>query len=201
MTDNFEVLIDSFIANKVGIDEHFLSDKLAASLKQNLLQIIKADKLKDAGIGNTGLNINKALRSDKIYWLDKSNMNIAETDFYILIDAFVLLLNTTCFTGITGYEFHYSAYNEGAFYSKHIDQFQQNGSRAFSMIMYLNPDWVLADGGELQLYGEQAMQHIAPTNGKCVFFKSTEMPHEVLITNKPRYSITGWLKTGGIVEG
>jgi SM-20-related protein len=31
-------------------------------------------------------------------------------------------------------------------------------------------------------------------SGKSVFFKSSELVHEVLTTNKPRMSITGWLK-------
>jgi SM-20-related protein len=31
-------------------------------------------------------------------------------------------------------------------------------------------------------------------NGKGVFFKSGELEHEVLLANKMRMSITGWLK-------
>jgi len=38
-------------------------------------------------------------------------------------------------------------------------------------------------------------QAISPTNGKTVFFKSDELLHEVLITNKRRMSVTGWLKS------
>jgi SM-20-related protein len=60
--------------------------------------------------------------------------------------------------------------------------------------MYLNADWQPADGGELCIYHTDRLQHISPINGKSVFFKSNEMEHEVLITGKPRLSITGWLK-------
>lgn len=62
------------------------------------------------------------------------------------------------------------------------------------MIMYLNSDWQIDDGGELCIYNEDDCQHISPTQGKSVFFKSDELEHEVLLANKPRMSITGWLK-------
>jgi SM-20-related protein len=110
------------------------------------------------------------------------------------MDQFVIHLNGSCFTGITGYEFHYALYEEGSFYKKHIDQFRNNDSRQFTVIVYLNEDWQLADGGELCIYHLDHLQHISPANAKCVFFKSSELPHEVLVTNKPRLSITGWLK-------
>ena len=62
------------------------------------------------------------------------------------------------------------------------------------MIMYLNAGWKKEDGGELCIYHPDCDQHIAPENGTTVFFKSSELAHEVLVTNKPRMSITGWLK-------
>jgi SM-20-related protein len=110
------------------------------------------------------------------------------------MDKFVRYLNRTCYTGITGYEFHYALYEQGSFYKRHLDQFKNNTSRAYSIIMYLNADWQEKDGGELVLYHLDHIQTIAPMNGKCVFFKSSELEHEVLITHQPRMSITGWLK-------
>lgn len=154
-------------------------------------------QFKDAGIGNDALLFkDKLLRSDKIYWLDRAHDDVDENLFFDLMDNFVGYLNTTCYTGITGYEFHYALYEKGSFYKKHLDQFRSNKSRAFSMIMYLNTEWTEKDGGELCVYHHDHRQNIAPTNGKCVFFKSDELEHEVLITHALRLSITGWLKTG-----
>jgi Rps23 Pro-64 3,4-dihydroxylase Tpa1-like proline 4-hydroxylase len=51
------------------------------------------------------------------------------------------ILNATCYTGITDYEFHYTLYEKGSFYKKHFDQFRNNDSRQYSMIMYLNTNW------------------------------------------------------------
>ena len=151
-----------------------------------------------AGIGNnTALQHDKLIRSDRIYWLDRSHDNPSEIAFFELMDSFVSYLNSTCYTGITGYEFHYALYEKGSFYKKHLDQFKNNKSRAFSMIMYLNVDWQENDGGELCIYHSDHQQLIAPINGTCVFFKSSELEHEVLMTHQPRLSITGWLKTDG----
>lgn len=191
----FDTLIDSFIKDEVGIAENFLSLSLAAHLKQNLINLFKEEKLLSAGIGNSAVATqNKLIRSDVIYWLDRKHNDPHENDFFDLMDRFVLHLNNTCFTGITGYEFHYTLYESGAFYKKHIDQFKNNGSRQFSMIMYLNLDWKIEDGGELCIHHLNSLQNISPLNGKSVFFKSDQLAHEVLVTNTKRMSITGWLK-------
>lgn len=193
----FDCLIDSFIEDKVGIAENFLSVSLAAHLKDNLIGLFENKKLLNAGVGNdTVINQDKLIRSDVIYWLDRKHNNQHENDFFDLMDEFVVYLNRTCYTGITGYEFHYTLYESGTFYKKHIDQFQNNGSRQYSMIMYLNSDWKVEDGGELRIYHADEEQNISPNNGKSVFFKSSDLAHEVLLTNKQRMSITGWLKIG-----
>ncbi|MGN8055915.1 2OG-Fe(II) oxygenase [Pedobacter sp. 22163] len=193
----FDCLIDSFIVDKVGIAENFLSVPLAAHLKDNLIGLFENKKLLNAGVGNdTVINQDKLIRSDVIYWLDRNHNNQHENDFFDLMDKFVVYLNRTCYTGITGYEFHYTLYESGTFYKKHIDQFQSNGSRQYSMIMYLNSDWKVEDGGELRIYHADEEQDISPDNGKSVFFKSSDLAHEVLLTHKQRMSITGWLKIG-----
>lgn len=192
----FESLIDSYVETKVGQADHFLNTTLAANLKANFASLCSNKAFHQAGIGNYAVqHHDNLIRSDKIYWLDRKHDNPNENDFFDLMDQFVLYLNATCYTGITGYEFHYALYETGAFYKKHFDQFKDDHGRAFSMIMYLNTDWVAADGGELCVYHSDHVQSIAPQNGKCVFFKSRELEHEVLITHRPRWSITGWLKT------
>jgi SM-20-related protein len=191
----FNNLIDSFIETKVGITENFLSASLASNLKANLHALYADKQLKTAGIGNDSAFLqDKLIRNDKIYWLDRSHNDVHENSFFDLIDSFVAFLNRECYTGITSYEFHYALYEKGSFYKKHLDQFQSNKSRAFSMIMYLNTDWQPEDGGELCIYHDTSTQIVSPLNGKCVFFKSSELAHEVLLTHKPRLSITGWLK-------
>jgi SM-20-related protein len=197
MENSFETLIASYIENKVGISEHFLSDELANNLKQNLLSLNDNNQLLAAGTGNDNKLVHNAkVRSDTIYWLDKKHNNAHENAFFVQIEAFIVYLNQSCFAGITGYEFHYSLYEKGSFYKKHLDQFQDNSNRQFSMISYLNSNWQSQDGGELLIHQTNNNQTIAPTQGKTVFFKSNELEHEVLETNEIRMSVTGWLKRG-----
>ncbi len=195
MENSFETLIASYIENKVGISEHFLSDELANHLKENLLALNHNNLLLTAGTGNAEkLTHNTLVRSDVIYWLDKKHNNPYENEFFVQIEAFIDYLNRSCYAGITGYEFHYTLYEAGSFYSKHIDQFQDNSSRQFSMISYLNNNWEEKDGGELLIHQTNNNQKISPTQGKTVFFKSNELEHEVLVTQERRMSVTGWLK-------
>ena len=109
------------------------------------------------------------------------------------MDDFVQYLNRTCFTGLKSYEFHYAVYEEGSYYKKHVDQFVNDLSRKFSFVLYLSENWEPGDGGELLLFTEKEVLTIAPSLGKILFFTS-DLPHEVLRTNKQRLSLTGWLK-------
>lgn len=193
----FNQLIDSFVKDQVGIAENFINPDLSIHLIKHLLQLHADKQMLSAGTGNEVLVAHdKAVRSDKIHWLDRSHDNPHEHHFLDLIDAFIIYLNRTCYTGITGYEFHYTMYEKDTFYKKHIDQFRNNDIRQYSMIMYLNQDWMADDGGELCIHHKDHLQYISPMGGKSVFFKSNELPHEVLTTHKSRMSITGWLKTG-----
>jgi Rps23 Pro-64 3,4-dihydroxylase Tpa1-like proline 4-hydroxylase len=196
MENSFEALIATYIENKVGISEHFLSTNLANNLKQNLIVLNQKSLLMEAGIGNSEkVSYDGAIRSDSIYWLDKKHNNAFENEFFAQIEAFIIYLNQSCYAGITGYEFHYSLYESGDFYLKHLDQFKNNPSRKYSMISYLNSNWQESDGGELLIHQVDNNQKIAPTQGKTVFFKSDELVHEVLLTQNTRMSITGWLKS------
>ena len=191
----FNNLIESYINNKVGISYNFLSKTLTRNLRANLITHHLKHELLSAGIGqNKNLDFNQLFRSDKIYWLDRKHNDKFENKFFDIIDKFIKHLNDTCYTGIKSCEFHYTIYPIGSFYKTHLDQFVDTDSRQYSMIIYLNEDWNDKDGGELCIYIDDNFLKIAPKGGISVFFKSSELEHEVLKTNKPRMSITGWLK-------
>lgn len=190
-------MIDGYLLNKLGVSEEFLSVQLAADLQTNLQSLYASNQLISAKTG-LGLgketNQNLLVRNDKIFWLDRIHENHTENAFFDVIDSFILFLNKTCYTGITSYEFHYALYEKGSFYKKHKDQFKENASRQYTLIFYLNTDWQATDGGELCVYLNDLPLLISPTNGKSVFFKSSELLHEVLLSNTQRMSITGWLR-------
>ena len=195
MIHDFDVLIDSYLENKVGIDTNFLSDRLSNGLHQNILNLHRDHLMHAAGVGNEIVkDTNQKMRGDKIYWMDRSHANIFEQEFLQQIEDFIEHLNRTCYTGINGYEFHYALYEEGSFYKRHKDQFKNDSDRKYSLINYLNKDWLPEDGGELLVYQDDTIQHILPKANTSVFFKSDEMEHEVTKANRSRMSITGWLK-------
>ena len=191
----FDKLIDRFIQDKIGIAENFLPENLGIQLSANLIKLYQSNQLLSARIGNkTVVDHDKLIRNDRIYWLDKTHNDKFENQFFNLMDDLVSYLNHTCYAGITNYEFHYTLYEKGSFYHKHLDQFKNNDSRKYSMIFYLNAGWKTGDGGELCIHHPNRLQYISPKNGKCVFYRSNEVEHEVMLNNKPRMSITGWLK-------
>ena len=195
MKTQFDILIDSYLENKVGIDSSFLGLDLSNGLEQNIRDLQHDDSMIPAGIGNNTLKDHEQkLRGDKIYWMDKSHDNKFEQEFLHLVENFIEHLNRTCYTGINAYEFHYAVYEEGSFYKRHLDQFKSNNNRKFSLINYLNKNWLEVDGGQLNIFHPDEIQRILPEAQTAVFFKSDEIEHEVTLANKDRMSITGWLK-------
>jgi SM-20-related protein len=195
MSNPFDILIDSYLENNIGIDAGFLTEALSNGLQQNILQLQKDEMMVAAGIGNDDVKDSKQkMRSDTIYWMDKSHDNIFENKFLNHVEDFIEHLNRTCYTGINSYEFHYAVYEEGSFYNRHKDQFKNDSDRKFSLINYLNDDWLEEDGGQLLVYQNETTQKILPQSQKAVFFKSDEMEHEVTKANRRRMSVSGWLK-------
>lgn len=196
LQNKFENLISDYILDDVGKVDHFLSEILSQNLRNNLMVLLDQKQLASAGIGNQShLTKDMLIRSDMIYWLDRLHKDEHEDSFFDMMDAFVIYLNRSCYTGITSYEFHYAYYDTGSFYKRHLDQFKDDNKRAFSMIFYLNENWQPSDGGQLSLYHKDSVEMVAPTDRKCVFFNSSMLEHEVMLNHKPRMSITGWLKT------
>ena len=196
MINPFDVLIDSYLQHNIGIDAGFLNENLSKGLLQNILRLQSEDLMVAAGIGNNIMKDDEQkMRSDKIYWMDKNHDNIFEQEFLKHIEDFINRLNSTCYTGINGYEFHYAIYEEGSLYKRHKDQFKNNSARKYSLISYLNNNWLEKDGGQLVVYQNNIAQKILPHAQTAVFFKSDEMEHEVTKANRSRMSITGWLKS------
>ena len=135
------------------------------------------------------------IRGDKTCWIDSKTKNTAEMEFLDMIAQFTGHLNKTCFTGINSCEFHYALYEEGTGYIRHKDQFKNDYNRKYSMMTYLNENWVVTDGGQLVIHhDDETTQEILPTNQKAIFFQSDILEHEVAVANRQRMSVTGWLK-------
>lgn len=194
---HFEALISGQIENDFGIKDDFLGPELTSGLRNNLLMAYEQGKMQPAAIGrNSNHHTNELIRKDLTLWLDKDSTDPFEKSFLSKIEDFVGYLNATCYTGINDFEFHYAFYDVGSFYKRHRDQFRSNAGRKYSLVSYLNEHWEESDGGHLSLYQNDQAINLLPHGGRTVFFKSDEVEHEVHPSmNKPRLSITGWLKS------
>ena len=160
----------------------------------------QAGKFQQAGIGRgTTHTLNTSIRGDTIYWIDPTPAAQASNDFLAWTTALQDDINRLLYAGLNSAEFHFARYPAGQGYAKHFDQHQGQQQRKISLVLYLNPDWTEADGGELCLYDSQdenrALQHILPQPGRLVLFRSDLFPHEVLPCSRTRWSLTGWFRT------
>lgn len=136
--------------------------------------------------------INDDIRWDEIHWLDKSKTTISQDILWRKIEALQMALNQTLFLGLNSFDGHYSSYPKGGFYKRHFDSIREKNHRKVSMIVYLNENWQLGDGGQLRIYSENSYTDVSPQGGTMVCFISEEIEHEVLESHVVRESFAGW---------
>lgn len=191
----FESIVDQILAKNFAVIHGLIDQSTLQGLYDQLLSLNDKHQFAHAGIGaKSNFKQNGAIRSDQIHWLDEQSNHTAERKFFELIDGLRRYLNRTCYTGIHESEFHYARFETGAFYKRHIDRFSNDNARKFSVITYLNPNWIESDGGELVLYLKEETITIEPVWGRTVIFPSHFIEHEVLPSTRTRLSLTGWLK-------
>jgi SM-20-related protein len=150
-------------------------------------EVLRGLPAKYAGTGQFGIKSN--LRTDSVSWLKDEPKELIK-----LLDAIKQGLNQSCFLGIHDYEAHYARYECGGHYAPHIDAFQQNNRRILSAVLYLNENWRQENGGQLRLYVKGEFQDIQPTCGTLVLFRSTDILHEVVRSERPRESVACWFR-------
>ena len=196
----YEKIINDLLNQKYSISDFFFSEQETKQLRESIIQQDK--DFHQAAIGNSqNEQIVKSVRGDKIRWIDESKKSKTEEIFFEKINDFILYLNMTCYMGIEESEFHYAIYPEGTFYQRHVDAFKNDDRRTLSIVLYLNDEeWKDEYGGQLALYlpdenNTEKELNVLPLAGRIAIFDSKTIPHEVKKVNRPRYSITGWLKT------
>lgn len=193
-SDIFEKIAIGLSSDGYCITENLLPDSWVSNLKEFAKKEKAEGSFQVAGIGKLHhFNVDKSIRGDAILWVedDFSNEYIGQIETFI--DDLRLYLNRTCYLGLRDYEMHLAVYPVGSFYKRHADRFKLNAHRHISFVFYLNPDWKSGDGGELKIYlPDGSEKTVEPKGGTLVAFRS-ELEHEVLEANAPRYSLTGWM--------
>lgn len=185
--------MDELAKNDYVLVDNFISQEMFISIMEFFQEKEKNDLLKKAGIGSSGeFQVNKDIRGDFIYWLDRERDEQLES-FFRLVDELILSLKRYCFLSLSGSEFHIAKYPKGSHYHRHLDQFNERSNRQITVLIYLNENWKKGDGGELKIYKNEKEILVEPIAKRLLLFKSDIVEHEVLTTNVPRYSLTGWL--------
>lgn len=158
-------------------------------------------ELRPAGIGRgDSFQLRSDIRTDYVRWLDFHSGGQFHDVMQRYFEPLRLAINQALMLGIFEFEAHVTVYPPGAFYRRHVDQFQDVAHRKLSAILYLNDHWQAEDGGQLRLYlpqadGSEMVHDVFPEAGTLVTFLSHEIPHEVLPTRRERLSLTGWFRT------
>ena len=189
--------MDTLATHNYVIVDEFISQDLFRTIMDYFREMESRDKLQKAGIGSSGeFQIKSAVRGDFIHWLNR-DVDTALNPFFGLMDELNENLRRYCYLSLSDSEFHIAKYPAGSHYNRHLDQFQERSNRQITVLMYLNENWKPGDGGELKIYRESDEGEteilVEPIARRLLLFKSDCVEHEVLTTNVPRYSLTGWL--------
>lgn len=178
-----------------------LPDHIADSLVYHIAQIeSRAFHKASTGRGKDQIQ-NQFVRRDRIHWIEDSD---PESRLWLEWSRRLqIFLNRRLFLGLFSFESHFSHYQVGDFYRRHLDAFKGESNRILSLVAYLNRGWEPDQGGELVIYSpedESELIKVTPTFATLVLFLSEYFSHEVLPTARDRYAVAGWYRLNNSIN-
>ncbi|MBI1770021.1 MAG: 2OG-Fe(II) oxygenase [Bacteroidetes bacterium] len=190
----FNAIADGLAEDGIAVVDSFLNSDEVKSIgeedefKDGLLQF------KKAGIGQAQeRQINESIRGDYIQWIDPASASAPIQIYLEKLSRLRTFLNQSLFLSLKDVEVHKTIYPPQSYYKRHLDQFKKDDHRKLSVICYLNEEWKESDGGQLRVYFPDGSKDFFPIAGRLVCFRSDLLEHEVLPTERPRMSLTGWM--------
>jgi SM-20-related protein len=179
----FSTIIDDLAARGWSLQSSFLSNDVTQKLADECRRRYAEGALAPAGVGRGEEQaVREGIRGDHIHWLEEGQAEVCDA-YLALMDELRQALNRELFLGLE------------EFYQTHLDRFRDDDSRCVSAVLYLNPDWRPTDGGELRMhFADGSNLDIPPLAGDLLMFLSADFPHEVLVTQADRLSLTGWFR-------
>jgi len=174
----------------------FLNTAETAALRSECLDTHSQGAFHRAGVGRGTSEVRSEIRGDQVFWIDEPLAGAALNKVLAKLEVLRQAVNQHLFLGLFDVELHFTVYPPGAGYRRHLDRFQDDDRRTLTVILYLNENWLPADGGLLRFWpsqGEEVLE-IEPAGGTLVTFLSDRFWHEVLPAQRQRLSLTGWLR-------
>jgi SM-20-related protein len=191
----FDRILEELRADGISVSDEFLPPPDVRALAECAALRRSRGEFLEARIGANGnLRRSAGVRGDLTCWLGGALLP-AETQVLGSLERLRLCLNEGAFLGLLDLEIHYAWYPPGASYARHVDQPQGRSARRLSLALYLNEARSPADGGALRIRGDDGrFRDIEPLGGRLALFLSESREHEVLVTQVPRLSLTGWFR-------
>lgn len=190
-------IVDELAGTGWSVCDDFFEESLWRTLAGEGRRLHAAGQFTRAGIGSgAARRIRSEVRGDYTLWLDPDHATTAQRVCLARLEELRQTVNRELFMGLRELEAHLALYPPGAFYRRHLDQFQRMTDRQLTVVCYLNTAWVENDGGALRIYLDDsgAYHEVLPVGGRLVTFLSARFPHEVLPSRRERMSVTGWFK-------
>ncbi len=196
MSNNLSSVFDQIADGLAEAGYAIITDFLSAAEADSILESdeFRTGRLhfQKAAIGKVDKQIDEGVRGDYIQWIDTGSASSAERIYLRRLQEMITHLNQSLYLSLRSVEIHRTFYPIGTRYQRHRDQFRSDDHRKLSIICYLNPDWKVAQGGQLRMHLPEGIKDIFPERGTLVCFRSDRIEHEVLPASRERYSLTGW---------
>lgn len=200
--DNDESLFESLISGLAERGYGVVVDAIAPDFVERLIADCReresAGVMTDAGIGRDQAHAVEAeVRRVRASWLQDGGRG--EGDLLVLVERLRLAINRQLYLGLFEFEAQFLTYPPGGFYERHLDSLAGQRNRVVSLVLYLNPGWIAADGGELDIWPSRdadgpPVVTVAPRAGTLVAMLSEEIPHAVRPSSAVRRVIAGWFR-------
>lgn len=198
MERTLESIAEQLDLNGIAVIDGLLPSDVLKTLLQEAEWLQDSNRFHPANVGRgTAEQRISEVRGDGIHWLEKETLTPAQQHYFDFLESLREHLSSYFRIALPWFECHLATYPEGSFYARHLDQFRDANSRIFSVILYLNPDWKTEHGGQLRIHDPNGSCDIQPEMGRFVCFRSDLVEHEVLRTERTRFSVTGWLRRDG----
>ena len=189
-SSKIEQLIDTLVDTHLCVMPGFFEPALTQALYEEVKQRSEGAQLDAARVGKAHqLSRIESIRGDAIQWLNGETA--AQAQFLAIMEHYRQALNQHLFLGLNELEAHFAHYPPGTGYQRHLDSFQNNNLRRITIVVYLNPEWNEADGGQCHAHSGTFVVNVSVSNSSSSAVRSGPSTRQVLSPMRDGISMAG----------